>query len=232
LIDNHGITKSDLEKYFKIFVEIIKKLQASNEKTIGNIDGRYSDEVKKVGKNLTSEITKFFAQEAKKVRAGRDGKDGVSPDATEVASYASKLTLDALLPQIPTLDSLLEKLPEFGEKCRDGLELLQDEDRLDASAIKNLDEYIKVRMGGVSGGGVNMTAVSLHIVDDETPSGDINGVNTDFVIDYVPSPSNSLKVYKDGQRMKLAVDYTFTGQTITFLSAPLTDSIITCDYRR
>jgi hypothetical protein len=84
---------------------------------------------------------------------------------------------------------------------------------------------------GVVSGGFNYSTIDTHIVDDETPSGLVNGVNTDFVLNNIPSPASSLKVFKDGQRMKLATDYTFSGQTITFLDAPLTDTIITCDYR-
>jgi hypothetical protein len=81
------------------------------------------------------------------------------------------------------------------------------------------------------GGGFNYSAMNLHIVDEETPTGDVNGVNTEFTLANTPSPVTSLKVYKDGQRQKLTTDYTYSGGTITFVSAPLIDSIITCEYR-
>lgn len=45
---------------------------------------------------------------------------------------------------IATVEDNIEKnLPQFGEKFRDGLELLEGDDRLDASAIKGLKKLIK-----------------------------------------------------------------------------------------
>lgn len=38
-------------------------------------------------------------------------------------------------------DRVINKLPQFGEQFRDGLELLNGEDRLDIKAIKGLDDY-------------------------------------------------------------------------------------------
>jgi hypothetical protein len=70
-----------------------------------------------------------------------------------------------------------------------------------------------------------------HFIDDETPTGTVNGVNTDFVLGHAPSPVGSLKVFKGGTRMRLTEDYTFSGQMITFLIAPVVGEIILCDYR-
>ena len=171
---------------------------------------------------------------------GKDGRDGKDADVEEVVKFATERAVLEVLPQIPSPEliekKLVENLPKFGTQFRDGLELLKDDDRLKIEAIKNLREELDElkkgysRMGVVSGG-FNYSTIDTHIVDDETPTGDIDGVNTEFVIKNIPSPATSLKVFKDGQRMKLATDYTFSGQTITFLDAPLTDSIITCDYR-
>ena len=56
---------------------------------------------------------------------GRDGTDGTSADEEVI------------------LTNLENKLPGLGARMRDGLELLQDEERLDAKAIKNLPEATK-----------------------------------------------------------------------------------------
>lgn len=72
-------------------------------------------------------------QDGKDGRNGQDGKDGISVDKQEV------------------LTDLANLLPELGDRVRDSLELLQGEDRLDASAIKNLPEAtekIIERVGG------------------------------------------------------------------------------------
>ena len=70
-----------------------------------------------------------------------------------------------------------------------------------------------------------------HIIDDETPTGTINGVNTIFTLANTPNPPASVKVYVNGARMRITEDYTLSGRTITFLIAPPTGSIILNDYR-
>ena len=72
---------------------------------------------------------------------------------------------------------------------------------------------------------------SFTFSDNEIPTGDINAVNTDFVLANTPSPAASLKVYLNGQRMKLTDDYTLSTATISFIIAPNTGSLILCDYR-
>lgn len=71
---------------------------------------------------------------------------------------------------------------------------------------------------------------TINFADSETPTGDIDGANTDFVLAHTPA-TGSLKVYLNGMRMSLAEDYTLATATITFLIAPGSGSIITCDYR-
>ena len=43
---------------------------------------------------------------------------------------------------VPTIEEIEKDLPKLGESIRDALELLQDENRLDVSAIKGLEEII------------------------------------------------------------------------------------------
>jgi hypothetical protein len=78
------------------------------------------------------------------------------------------------------------------------------------------------RLGG--GGGSGLTNVY-----SETPSGTVNGSNTDFTLAHTPS-SGTLALYLNGARQKLTDDYTLVGAVITFLSAPLTNSLILADY--
>lgn len=66
--------------------------------------------------------------------------------------------------------------------------------------------------------------------DDETPSGTVDGANADFTLTSTPI-AGSLKVYVGGSRQRETEDYTLSGNTITFIIAPETNSIILCDYR-
>jgi len=86
---------------------------------------------------------------------GDKGDDGITPDTDKIASEASNQAYNRLLPTIPTIDQIVEKLPEQGEAVRDSLEMLTGEDRLDASAIQGLPELKnEVKLGGY--GGLNL----------------------------------------------------------------------------
>jgi hypothetical protein len=73
----------------------------------------------------------------------------------------------------------------------------------------------------------------VGFVDQQTPTGAINGVNTAFTLTQAPSPSASLTVFLNGLLMSAGVDYTLSGSTITFATAsvPHTGDILLCSYR-
>lgn len=72
---------------------------------------------------------------------------------------------------------------------------------------------------------------STSFIYDETPSGTVNGSNTAFILANTPV-SGSLIVFRDGQRLVGGgADYTLSGTTITFVTAPATGSVIKCDYQ-
>lgn len=85
-------------------------------------------------------------------------------------------------------------------------------------------------MGDISVRKLATGGSSTTFVSNETPSGAINGVNTDFVIVSTPT-AGTLKVYLNGARQSDTTDYTFAVTTITFLTAPLQGSVILCDYQ-
>ena len=75
------------------------------------------------------------------------------------------------------------------------------------------------------------TASSNHWIDNEIPTGDIDDVNTDFELSVAPNPTMSLQVFLNGAFQTFGVDYSLSGTTITFFSAPLTGSILRAFYR-
>lgn len=89
---------------------------------------------------------------------------------------------------------------------------------------------------GVTGGAVGtavtetITGSTINEVRNEVPAGDINGVNTDFVIANTPT-SGTLQVYLNGTRQKVTDDFTLSTATITFLIAPPSGSNILVDYQ-
>ena len=66
---------------------------------------------------------------------------------------------------------------------------------------------------------------------NETPTGSVDGMNTDFVLAAAPV-SGKLSVTKNGLKLKPGAgnDYTVTGDTITMASAPESGDLILVDY--
>ena len=71
-----------------------------------------------------------------------------------------------------------------------------------------------------------------YFVDFETPSGTVNGSNAVFTLLSNPTPAASLVVMVNGQVMTAGgTDYTLSGSTVTFVTAPPTTSIVRVSYR-
>ncbi len=70
-------------------------------------------------------------------------------------------------------------------------------------------------------------------VDLETPAGLLNGSNLVFTLSAAPSPTNSLSLFRNGLRMSPTVDYTVSGNTITFISGaqPQPGDILRASFR-
>lgn len=241
-IANEGLTREEFTASFKQVLDIFLAMKQANkqkqEKLVALAE-RTLSEIKNNAENLTENqintFRKLFAKLEKqqqddlnfirdkvsKLKNGKDGEDGKTPTKQELQ--------DLMKPLLPLVK---EKTPQ---EIRDMLESLEGEARLRIEAIHNLEERLKelegrpIYRGG--GGGFSVMAMEQHIIDDATPTGTVNGVNTDFTIAHKPSPATSLKVYVNGQRFKLTEDYTLSGVTISFVTAPPTGSIITCDYR-
>jgi hypothetical protein len=110
-------------------------------------------------------------------------------------------------------------------------------------------EQMRSRLGYVHGGGDSVdagngititataagrktisTTAASSFAENETPSGTINGSNTAFTLAHAPT-TGSLKLFLNGARQQLTGDYTLSGTTITFLTAPQSGSILLADYR-
>lgn len=117
---------------------------------------------------------------------GDPGKDGKSPDPSQIVTKATESAISAVKPLIPNITDIENNLPMLGERIRDGLETLRDDQRLDASAIRNLPDNISkevIRIGGGSAG-INVYAHgvkcgSARTIDFENASfSKVNGRET------------------------------------------------------
>jgi hypothetical protein len=71
-----------------------------------------------------------------------------------------------------------------------------------------------VRVNGTAG-----PCGSAVFVDQEVPSGAVDGSNTLFTLLSAPSPTASLQLFRNGVLQKAGFDYTLSGSSITFISA-------------
>jgi hypothetical protein len=71
-----------------------------------------------------------------------------------------------------------------------------------------LEPYRWIFHGGASG--------NVTWINNEQPSGTIDGTNGVFTIANIPNPSSSLLLMKNGQVLYSGVGYTINGRTITF----------------
>jgi len=103
-----------------------------------------------------------------------------------------------------------------------------------SSAISTLNTTVtnlSNTVAGLSSGAPNST--NALFVDSEVPSGAVNGTNTVFTLSAVPSPAGSLELYRNGLVQAIGIDYTISGNTITFLPAgvPHTADTVQAYYR-
>ena len=75
---------------------------------------------------------------------------------------------------------------------------------------------------GPAGSGVNYS-------DAEVPGGTVNGVNATFTLAAAPSPAVSLLLHRNGLLQTAGIDYTLSGNTITFLTGAIPQSTPTPD---
>jgi len=113
--------------------------------------------------------------------------------------------------------------PDTGKEIVDKVNVLpiQSEFQIDAKHIKGLPKIFKPLFGAIHRGGIDM-------IDNEVPTGTINGSNTTFTLVNTPK-SGTVKVWIDGVRFGPA-SYSISGTTLTVDVAPVTTIVV--DYQK
>lgn len=72
----------------------------------------------------------------------------------------------------------------------------------------------------------------LNMQFNEVPTGSADGVNDTFTLGFSPTPSTSLMLHRNGLMLMQGIDcdYTLSGSTITFATAPRSGSNILATY--
>lgn len=234
------ITNDEFIKAFENVLKIVKENKDEVERAIKELEKTYKNLISKNSDAHSANLDELKSTFNKRLEEVLKFKNELN---TKIDERLAKITDGKDADEEKIVKDVLAQIvmPEYKEtvlddafEIRNKLETLNGEERLAISAINGLEEKLKEidsKPLGKGGGGFSKMAMDIHIIDDETPPETPNGVITDFTLSHIPSPATSLKVYKDGQRMKLTTDYTLSGTTVSFISAPLTDSLITFDFR-
>jgi len=214
LIDADKPSYSDLAKYF---AQLSKALQAHAVKIDALLAQSEKNTVKELDK-FVKQIEKYRLE--KKGENGRDGVNGTNGKDADEEKIISEVS-----------DTLERNLPQYGEQFRDGLELLKDEERLDASAIKNLEKIIKGLMGDVKfktitvgGGGGGASVGGGRTVKSYDLSASLNGSTRTFA---TPAMWRVISVHLSSfpNILRETIDYTWTPQSLT-ITSEISDSSI------
>lgn len=193
-----------------------------------------------------------------KIEAPKDGENGkdyilTEKDKKEIASSIKVPVIEKVIEktevihETPIITNEIKEvaITETPEEIKNKLETLKGEDRLDASAIKNLpkggvfgrkgipeapidgNEYARkdgdwVEVTGGGGGVTNAYA--------EVPTGDVDGVNDTYTLVNTPADKDGVVVLLNGVTQYNGIDYTVTGDTITFITPPANGSTIFAYY--
>lgn len=219
--------ETQLQETNNLYKQTIQKIEADNESTLSNVK-----------KWALESVGKLFAKS--KINEKLDEIDSALnrankltlPDASTLAQEAARMAQDELLPLIPAKIALEEELPALGKPIRDALELLQDDERLDKSAIKGLQEELDriIAMIGKNvnfGGGVGLPRTTRVYGEAYTAT---DG-QTDFTTLYTPV-NGTLQVHRGGARQNPSGNYTISGQTVSFTVPLQAGEEVLFDYER
>ncbi|MBV8807618.1 MAG: hypothetical protein JO033_02995 [Acidobacteriaceae bacterium] len=131
-----------------------------------------------------------------------------------------------------SLTSLTVEVNNLSSVMNSGVSLTGVQNQINVlnTAVTNLTSTVAVLNSTVSGlqttvsGLSSSTSINATFVDAETPQGSVNGTNSTFTLSQAPSPTASLMLYRNGLVQASGIDFTLSGQSITFLSASIPKS--------
>ena len=189
---------------------------------------------------------KISAEEFKKKLKIKDGKDGQAPIIDYAKIEASVLKkLPKVKNGIDGKDAKFDESKLFKKLLKELLKHIPEQDTMNqigytsggANPLIIQDEGVKLNphvttlnfigdavAATYAGNGVinvSIAGSSGTPVDNEIPTGTIDNANVTFTLTQSPSPAGSLRLYLQGQLQILSVDYTLSGNTITFINAPM-----------
>ena len=246
-----GLTREEFTSNFKIIIDLIKSLKLANQQEREGLLIMMKSFEAKMSSDQTDEMVKMKDQamnycekemntmlrEHEAMISAMDAKmDEIKPlepiDTDLIAKQASDLAITAIKPLIPEPYDLSKELLKAGDLIATSLENLDDDKKLEISAIKDLqeilDELKQSRTRTFGGGGFSLSAMTQHFINDEIPVD--SGDHLTFTINYTPV-NGTFKLYRSRARQNLTEDYTLSGKSLTLTVAfdSISESLF-CDY--
>ena len=152
--EGSAVLPEELAQIIGVLVEVIKSVKDNLNVALDNIGSKSATDIKDVLAKLggsqtklekmisdnrqlsateTARVMKDCLKEIKRVESSMP----TMPDLSELENKINSI-------RIPTIEEISLDLPKLGNRIRDGLELLQGEERLDKKAVKGLDDYDEI----------------------------------------------------------------------------------------
>ena len=244
IVDSINSTNNILKEIKKddttvtVLKDLIESLKTDKKLTLDGfqIEKIKGDNGKKGDKGDKGDSVKREKGDTIKCDKGDDGKDGYIP--IKGKDYFTNKEIK----QFKTDVTPIKDIDYFdGKDGKDGIGLKGEKGNPPKHEYKNgllrfekpdgnWGKWIDLKELTITMGGRTLHRGGANYIDSETPTGTINGVNTSFTLANTPV-DGSLKVYLNGARQKLTDDYTLSGKTINFITAPETGSNLLVDYR-
>lgn len=202
----------------------------------------FSKIAEQYNKDIDAKASTLEQRVDKAIAGIKNGEDAFVSDGE--IERAAQIAYEMI--EMPDFDALIEeKITASPETVRNGLEILKDKDKLEMGAIQGLLEELQAirqlaqqnnrPLGSYNGIGTNTvnSVIDQRVaagdlgggVNVETPSGTINGTNKEFTVSNEPK-----YVVVNAFTYFAGAGYSYSGGTITFDDAPVTNSTIRSIY--
>lgn len=240
-----SLTRDEFTRSFETVIRLVLDIEKKSLQKIENSREDLISEVEKIKKSLSSSNTKEIISLQKSTQEKlnktisetellmKSVKDTLKSFETKISDNKTdkrdiQNMLDFIIEKIDIFDNKIEESKLNRKEIRDALESFKiEQDKLSIEAIdglkaqlERLEKKIDESRGGKVVGGTSQIGVKLalaNLINSETPSGTINGVNKVFTTANKITTIISFKI--NGQSLH-PDQYSVSGNTITFNNAP------------
>lgn len=218
--DTSRVTKKDFEELAKQIIELVKAIKTKN--------GEHTAKLGEMAQSTLSNVETRLGADLSEIKASLQASHEEMMNKMYAEHEAMMSECDAKMSSMKDgMDGFNGIDGEDGKDADEEAIVKRVLELIDVTKLKGMETIVKKYAPEPKALGASV----IHkFMDDETPAGTVNGVNTVFTL--VKYPVNgSLKVFRGGARQRVTEDYTLAGRTITFTIAPQVGEILLADYR-